>query len=324
MAGLCHPDGQMRIGLTPSETIALSLHCENQYTGSQSWLAALADQGNASASYILARVLQVKLFGPSSTNKPKMRGIARRIMRYLRKAADAGHPKAKFYLAGCYHDGIVTNRDHTKAVELYCNVADRGMAQAQVALGRCYELGEGVDQDINAAIEWYSKAEDQGSEDGRLHIHLTAVCLVNGFGTTEDRVKAAGIFEQLANDSHSDSQLWIGECYRRGGGVSEDHEKAFEWYNKAASQGNSYGHWMVGTCYYFGQGVAHDETKALEWFRRSADQDNRYGQYHLGNCYRDGYGVDADINTAVLWYRKSANQGCDLAIDRLKWFGKWP
>ncbi|KAI9201969.1 uncharacterized protein BJ171DRAFT_444897 [Polychytrium aggregatum] len=44
-AGLCHPDGQLQIGLTPSDQIALSLHCKDQNTADRSWLIEQADQG---------------------------------------------------------------------------------------------------------------------------------------------------------------------------------------------------------------------------------------------------------------------------------------
>ncbi|KAI9208350.1 uncharacterized protein BJ171DRAFT_455632 [Polychytrium aggregatum] len=323
MAGLCHPDGQIQIGLTPSETIALSLHCENQYTGSQSWLAALADQGNASASYILAKILQLDL-DQDQVKWSEKEATKQQIFHHLENAANTSHPMALFHLAGCYHDGTGVDQDHTKAAGLYRSLAERGILQAQISLGQSYENGEGVDQDFNAAIEWYSKAEDQGSEDSRLHIHLTAVCLVNGFGTTEDEKKAASIFEQLANDGHSDSQLWIGVCYRWGLGVLPSRKKAFERFSMSADQGNSYGQWWVGFCYLNEYGVTRDELKAVEWYRKSADQDNRYGQYHLGNCYRNGYGVPQNINTAVFWYRKSAEQGFQDAIVSLKQFGQWP
>ncbi|KAI9193061.1 uncharacterized protein BJ171DRAFT_605255 [Polychytrium aggregatum] len=436
-AGLCHPDGQMRIGLTPSETIALSLHCENQYTGSQSWLVALADQGNASASYIMAKILQLDL-DQDQVKWSEKEATKQQIFHHLENAAEAQHPMAQFHLAKGYHDGNGFNQSPAKAVELYLSLAERGIPQAQISLGQSYENGEGVDQDFNAAIEWYSKAADQSSEDGRLHIvflrgwfsfighgveqsdvdafnrwqevstqstdpvikpiathmvgwmhylgrgtvqdnqkgakiirenksdefplgedeclasiwndtksdsaaarkffelcklgsdrdwlcrHLMAVCLFHGFGTTKDDAKATCIFEQLAKDDHSDSQLWIGMCCYWGLGVSQDNEMAFEWFSKSANQGNSYGQWMVGHCYYHGSAVTKNLTKAIEWYDKSAEQGNRYGQCCLGLCYETGWGVPEGIDIAIFWYRKSADQGLVAAIDNLKDLGKWP
>ncbi|KAI9203394.1 uncharacterized protein BJ171DRAFT_583231 [Polychytrium aggregatum] len=436
-AGLCHPDGQIKFGLTPSDQIAISLHCDDQETADRSWLVAQAEHGNAAASYFLARILQIEVEGQPYMERSTQQSIKQRIFHHLESAAEAQHPMAQFRLAECYLNGIEVDKDHTKAAELYRGPADRGIPQAQVALGRCYETGEGVEQSYDTAIEWYSKAADQGSEDGRLHIvflrgwfsfighgveqsdetafnywhevstqstdpviksiathmvgwmhylgrgitqdkqegvriirdnqsdefglgeaeclaywssissnspaackffqvcqlgsdrdwlcrHLMAVCVFHGFGTTEDKKKAIGIFEQLANEGHSDSQLWIGICYCFGRGVSRNYEKALEWLFKSASQGNSYGQWRVGNCYYYGYGVTGDERKAVEWFLKSAEQGNRYGQFWLGYCYQYGRGVPRDIDTAVFWYRKSADQGWQDAIDNLKALGKWP
>ncbi|KAI9202405.1 uncharacterized protein BJ171DRAFT_584052 [Polychytrium aggregatum] len=438
-AELCHPDRRLRIGLTPSDKIAISLHCKDQGTTDRSWIVALASRSNTAAWFFMARILQLDLIGPLSANMPKKGRINQRILRHLKKAADAGHLMAQLHLAGCYNDGIVTKKDYAKAFELYQGLAERGMAQAQVALGRCYENGEGVDQDFDTAIDWYSKAADQASEDGRLHIaffrgwfsfigrdvdqsdadafshwqevstqsinpvhksisthmvgwmhylgrgtqqdkqkgvkiirdnesdefklgetnclsviwssttssdslaareffelcrigsdrdwlsnHLMAVCLVRGFGTMQDRMRAAGIFEQLANEGYSDSQFWIGECFYQGWGGPTDRKKAFEWFSKSADQGNWFGEWMVGLCYLLGTGVTRDRSKAIEWYRKSAEQGYRYPQASLGDCYKDGWGVDADIDTAVFWYRKSADQGYQMAINSLIKLGQWP
>ncbi|KAI9197100.1 uncharacterized protein BJ171DRAFT_522593 [Polychytrium aggregatum] len=163
-----------------------------------------------------------------------------------------------------------------------------------------------------------------GSERDWLCKHLMAICLINGFGTPTNQTKAADIFEQLANDGHSDSQLWIGMCFYREWGVSEDHRKAFEWFTKSANQDNPYGQWWVGVCYLNGYGVTKDHAKAAKWSRISAEQGNRYGQDYLGNCYEFGLGVPEDIDTAVFWYRKSADQGHRDAIDRLEYLGERP
>ncbi|KAI9205977.1 uncharacterized protein BJ171DRAFT_441178, partial [Polychytrium aggregatum] len=374
-AGLCRPDGQMRIGLTPSDKIALSLYCDDQATTDRSWLEDQADKGNAAASYLLARMLQSGIDSEAKDDsqtgdddvddgetddddEPIKNAKNQQIFQHLMKAAEGQHPMAQSHLAQCYRNGTGVEQDHTKATGLYRNLAERGILQAQIVFGGCYEVGEGVDQDYDAAIEWYSKAADQGSEDGRFHIvflrgwrsfighgveqsdadalnhwhevstqstnprdwlckHLMAICLINGFGTPTNQTKAADIFEQLANDGHSDSQLWIGMCFYREWGVSEDHRKAFEWFTKSANQDNPYGQWWVGVCYLNGYGVTKDHAKAAKWSRISAEQGNRYGQDYLGNCYEFGLGVPEDIDTAVFWYRKSADQGHRDAIDRL-------
>ncbi|KAI9197074.1 uncharacterized protein BJ171DRAFT_523042 [Polychytrium aggregatum] len=139
--------------------------------------------------------------------------------------------------------------------------------------------------------------------------HLTAVCLIYGFGTTKNQMLGAQIFQQLANEGHSDSQYWFGNCYFHGWGVAQDHSKMFQWSSKAADQLNSYGQLGLGHCFVWGNGVPMDRTQAVEWFRKSAAQGNRYGQHNIGICYNNGWGVDRDLTAAISWYNKSSEQG---------------
>ncbi|KAI9205047.1 uncharacterized protein BJ171DRAFT_502815 [Polychytrium aggregatum] len=161
-----------------------------------------------------------------------------------------------------------------------------------------------------------------GSDRDWLCRHLTAVCLIEGFGTRRDKSRGVEIAEQLAHDGHSDSQYWIGRCYYFGWGVVEDHKKALEWFSKSADQGNSYGQLGVGEYCYFGDGAAEDHAKAFECFRLSAEQGNRHGQLGLGACFKNGYGVTRDIDTALFWYRKSAESGLREALDSLEELGQ--
>ncbi|KAI9208287.1 uncharacterized protein BJ171DRAFT_490892 [Polychytrium aggregatum] len=152
-----------------------------------------------------------------------------------------------------------------------------------------------------------------GSNRDWLCNHLMIVCQFLGFGTTENRKEAVGIFEQLANEGHSDSQFWVGVCYLCGCGVLTDNEKAFEWLGKSAHQGNPYGQLMVGVSYYNGRGTTQDYIKAAEWFQKSAEQGNQ-----------NGWGVESDIDIAVFWFRKSADQGNQNGIRSLRELGRWP
>ncbi|KAI9207865.1 uncharacterized protein BJ171DRAFT_491813 [Polychytrium aggregatum] len=157
-----------------------------------------------------------------------------------------------------------------------------------------------------------------GSNRDWLCKHLMGVCLLHGFGVSKDWTKAADIFDQLANEGHSDSQYWIGQCYFQGCGVTRDLLAAFQWWSRSADRGNSNGLWMVGGCYFRGWGVTKDYTKAVEWFRRSAEQGNWRGQFWLGWCHRHGIGAPKNITATAYWIQKAADQGFELAITGLK------
>ncbi|KAI9199364.1 uncharacterized protein BJ171DRAFT_601941 [Polychytrium aggregatum] len=226
-------------------------------------------------------------------------------------------PIATHMLGWMHYFGRGTERDEQKGVEIIRENKPDG-----------FELEEGVligyvaSSNSPASRKFFNLCL-LGSDREWLCRHLMALCLTCGFGTLKDQEKAASIFEQLANEGHSDSQYWIGSFYYDQG-VSKSCEKGFEWYSKSADQGHSYGQYMVGCCYFYGNGVTQDYAKAAEWYRESAEQGNRYGQYHLGDCYKNGHGVPEDIETAAFWYRRSADQGWQDAINQLKMLGKWP
>ncbi|KAI9209187.1 uncharacterized protein BJ171DRAFT_485694 [Polychytrium aggregatum] len=147
-----------------------------------------------------------------------------------------------------------------------------------------------------------------GSKQDWLCRHLMAVCLIHSFGVTQNHDKAARIFEQLANENHSDSQYWLGQCHYGSWGKPRNYSKAFEWFSKSADQGNPYGQWMVGHSYYHHGGVSRDLAKAVEWYRKAAEQGHRQAQYDLGFCYGNGYGVARDWELSTYWSRKSFAQ----------------
>ncbi|KAI9207704.1 uncharacterized protein BJ171DRAFT_472542 [Polychytrium aggregatum] len=217
--------------------------------------------------------------------------------------------------------GRGTERDEPKGIKIIReNRSDKFPLGEDECLRACWNS---INSDSPAACKFFELCQLSSKRDW-LCRHLMAVCLFHRFGTTNDRKKAADIFEQLANDGHSDSQLWIGWCYFGGRGVLADYDKAFEWYSKSAIQDNSYGQWWVGRYYWNGWGITKDHAKAAELFRKSAEQGNRYGQHYLGVYYQSGRDVPENIDTAVFWYRKSADQGCKYVIAELKELGEWP
>ena len=67
-----------------------------------------------------------------------------------------------FYFGVMFHDGIIVNKDHKKAKELYETAINLNNSAAMNNLGYMYQNGEGVEQDINKAKEWYEKGLSLG------------------------------------------------------------------------------------------------------------------------------------------------------------------
>ncbi|KAI9193247.1 uncharacterized protein BJ171DRAFT_282104 [Polychytrium aggregatum] len=277
-AGLCHPDGQIKIGLTPSDQIAISLHCDDQETADRSWLVAQAEHGNAAASYFLARILQIEVEGQPYMERSKRQSVLQQIFRFLENAAKGGHSRAQYDLAGFYLNGIEVDKDHTKAAELYRGPADRGIPRAQVALGRCYEIGEGVEQSYDTAIEWYSKAADQANEDGRLHI-----VFLRG---------------------------WLSFI---GHGVEQSDETAFNYWHEVSTQSTDpvikpIATHMVGWMHYLGRGTVRDEQKGVKIIRDNQSDEFKLGE---GECLAADWNIKSDSPAACKFFEL-----CQLGSDR--------
>ncbi|KAI9183751.1 uncharacterized protein BJ171DRAFT_483901 [Polychytrium aggregatum] len=321
---LLNLEGHLRIGLTPSDQIALSLHFEDQAAADRSWLVAQAEQGNTPASYFLARILQTDL-GQGGMKWTEREVKKQRIFQLLTSATNTNHVRARFHLADCYRNRLGVDQDHNKAAELYRSLADCGIPQAQIALGRCYENGEGVDQDFDVAIEWYSKAIDQGGQDGRLHIvFLRGWLSFIGHSVEQSDVNALNHWQEVSTQS-TDPIIkpiathmvgWMHYLGRgtvrdepRVDGTKEEQKKSAGTLEQLANDGHSDSQFWIGMCYHFGWGASEDYEKSFEWFSKSADKGNSYGQWSVGVCHYWGYGVTQNHAKAFEWLHKSAEQG---------------
>ncbi|KAI9204706.1 uncharacterized protein BJ171DRAFT_599109 [Polychytrium aggregatum] len=291
---------------------------EQDYTTAIGWYSKAADQGNEDGRLhimFLRGWLSFIGHGVEQSDKDAFQS-------WQETSTQSTNPVVKpiaTHMVGWMHYlGRGTMRDEKKGIKM---IRENRSNEFPLGEGECLTPSYWGAMSNSPAPRKFFNLCQLGSDRDWLCRHLMALCMLFGFGTTPEVEKAAGIFEHLANQGHSDSQLWIGDCYYHGLGVTHDKERGFQWYSNSANQGNSYGQWMVGHCYYHGSGVPKDYAKAVEWFRKSAEQDNRYAQGDLGECYKHGRGVPQNIDSAVFWYRKSADQGFDFAIAKLNELG---
>jgi TPR repeat protein len=82
-------------------------------------------------------------------------------MEWYTKAAEKENGLGLCYLGICYRNGVVTDQDTEKAIELFTKAADQGYADGQWLLGDYYYFTE-EEQDFEKAVRWYEKAVEQG------------------------------------------------------------------------------------------------------------------------------------------------------------------
>jgi TPR repeat protein len=119
----------------------------------------------------------------------------------------------------------------------------------------------------------------------------------------QDKVQAARLFRQAADQGDAGAQCNLGFCFEKGEGVPQDKAKAARLYRQAAKQGDAGAQCKLGVCYYVGEGVPRDKAQAARLFRQAADQGHTRAQSSLGICYEHGNGVRYDMGEAVALYR---------------------
>lgn len=155
-------------------------------------------------------------------------------VKYFKKAANQGHAKAQYELAGMYFLGRGVTINNTQGTFWLQKAAMQGLSKAQHNLAYNYHHGKnGVKKNYIKAFEWYKKAAVQGE---------------------------------------AKSQNSIGCLYSDGLGVKQNYAKAFEWFQKAANQGDTDAQYNLGSLYEDGLGVKKDIQKAIYWYRKAADK----------------------------------------------------
>ncbi len=105
----------------------------------------LADQGNASAEYILGGLYE------TGQGVPQDYATA---MSWYGKAANQGNALGQIGLGLMYERGRGVLQNYIQAAAWYLKAADQGNGLAQFLLGNMYEKGQGVPQDYVQAYMW--------------------------------------------------------------------------------------------------------------------------------------------------------------------------
>jgi localization factor PodJL len=106
----------------------------------------------------------------------------------LRRAADAGHPQAQFYLAKLYEGGEAgLRKDLAEARRWTERAAQNGDRKAMHNLGLYYFEGTGGPKNATAAAQWFRRASDLGLLDSQFNL---ARLYEEGFGVGQNPAEA--------------------------------------------------------------------------------------------------------------------------------------
>jgi TPR repeat protein len=114
-------------------------------------------------------------------------------------AAEAGDPRAEYWLGHMYSEGLGVIQDSDKGAVWISKAAKGGVILAARDLGQMYLRGDGVLQDFDMARKWLEKA---------------------------------------AYDNDPVAQRELGEIYAQGMGIKNDNVWAYVWFDYAAKNGD--------------------------------------------------------------------------------------
>lgn len=151
-------------------------------------------------------------------------------VKWLRKAADAGNPKAQSLLGVCYENGFGVEKNLVAAIVFYSKAVDQGIALVYNNLGCIYGDKFGSFYNEKVAFKFFQKAAEQGNPFGQYNL---AVAYLYGLGVERNYQEAINLFMKLASNGHAGAEYFLGDCYV----CREDYAEAEKWYKKAADKG---------------------------------------------------------------------------------------
>jgi len=193
----------------------------------------------------------------------------------MKSKASKGDAEAQVGLAMLYAHGVGVSRDPAKAVKWLRKAAEQGFPRAQCLLGLAYSNGEGVKKpDKVEAARWFRRAADQGLPEAQLNLGM---CYVNGEGVERSDTEAVSWFRKAAAQGMAHAEFALGNCYLEGTGVPKHIPEGVKWVQMAAERGFAEAQIALGRCYSKGNGVPQDQVQAYKWFNLAAAQGGALG-----------------------------------------------
>lgn len=108
-------------------------------------------------------------------------------LKFIRKAIAAGNPCAMTYMAHLYRYGRFVGEDVEEAFKLYCRASDGGCITGRYALAECYEEGIGTNIDTAKALELYQSISNYEPAKAKID-NLTQIIEKQNFDVYKNRM----------------------------------------------------------------------------------------------------------------------------------------
>jgi len=194
----------------------------------------------------------------------------------LKKAADGGHAKARYYYAKC----LLKVGKTDEAIKLVKEGADAGGPLSMMLLGDLYaqekiKTTDPKQKDV-LANQWYEKAVEKGSAEAKGALGEN---LRTGTGIEKDVNRAFVMLyeacEKLKGSAKAKAMRRIAHMYRDGVVGVADRPKANQLYCRAANIGDGWSLYELGRTYFEGLGVDKNLGEARRLLELAQNKKNK-------------------------------------------------
>ena len=249
---------------------------EQSYTKAFELYEKSAMQGNAYASYELAKMLRDGVGCEQDTSKSN-RHFETALIGFEIMEAERSDDKLQYRLGQMLRDGIGTEPNVVQARLYFESSSKLGNSNAQYALAMMI-IQSGEAERRPEAIKWLTKSAGEknpfaGYSLGKLYL--------DGVHVEKDIPKAVALFTMSAEQKNEFAQYQLGKVFLQGEDVPKDVSAAMRWLTASAEQNNEYAQYQIGKLYLLGRDVPRDREQAVYWLTLSAAQGNEYAQFFL-------------------------------------------
>ena len=287
-------------------------------------------QGLSDAMLVLARVY---LEGYSVDGRTIVREDHPLAVRYLRRAAAGGNPRAAMMLGDWYLAGRAVQADPRQAREWFVMAkgipgAECGQAEAEIAAGAPFDtvaalariktLSDSGDPRAQTFIARRQFREGSRESAERLAANAAASGYPPAMTVHASSLRARGdknwlpLMQKAAAMGEPEAMAEYG-YYLAANGRGADAGRGLEMLERAARQGIVAGQVKQGRVYLQGRLVPRDEERAYNCFRAAAEKGNVEAKYFLAVCLSRGLGCKADPERAAAVAKEAADAGDSYA-----------
>lgn len=252
----------------------------------------------------------LKLNGPKNknSNQPVEKDPHDAFIKF--QLCSENHSGASYHLAQCYRDGIGTNKDIEKALELFEQSSTNEISDEMCDLALCYLNKESPsDLDKEKAFKLLQESSERGSLKAT---YWLAKCYLNGNYVKEDRDRAMSLLRTAHLGNYTEATYELACCLHSAKSVKDAYhalDEARELYQIAAAKGHMNAAYDLGMILLNSPEIFHDYQKAFKYFRIAANLNHPQAIIELARLYETGSGTRKNLHEAFLLYQKAANLG---------------